>query len=411
MTEAEFAAEIKSIGAEAYIVGGWVRDYLRGAEPKDRDYMLCGCLEEDFAKLFPEASKVGSSFPVYLLEIGGEKCEVAFARREKKQGQGYRGFAVEFGPEVTLEEDLYRRDSTMNSIALRLRDGAIIDPYDGREDIEAGRIRAVSHHFRDDPVRALRAARQAAELGFDITEETYGYMADCGKELAGEPQERLLEEMKKALASSKPSVFFRALQRAGLLETVFPEIAALIGKTQPEAFHPEGDAFEHTMLIVDKVAGDTKSLIARFAGLAHDLGKGRTPAEMLPHHYGHEQRGLEVLEDWNRRMTLPREWLKAASFVIREHMRAPRIKKQGKMAKLLLSLARSGLTVPEFQAVIRADHGGLPVYLEEAERLIKAMGMVSGKEAPEGITGQDIGSWLFSQQVRLFQRALKETIH
>ena len=407
MKEEEFAAKLKAIGAEAYIVGGWVRDYLRGAKPKDKDYMICGCREGDFMRLFPKAVKVGKSFPVYLLRIGGEKCEVAFARRERKQGQGYRGFAVEFGPEVAAEEDLYRRDSTMNSIAVRLSDGAIIDPYGGRTDIEARRIRAVSHHFRDDPVRALRAARQAAELDFVITEETYRYMADCGKELAGEPQERLLEEMKKALSSATPSIFFRVLQRAGLLETAFPEIAALIGKIQPKAFHPEGDAFEHTMLIVDQVARETLSLVARFAGLAHDLGKGATPAEMLPHHYGHESRGLEVLGAWNHRMTLPKDWLKAAAFVISEHMRAPRLEKQGKMARLLLSLPKSGLSVGEFQAIIRADHGSLPDYLEKACMLIEAMGKVSGKDAPEGMAGADVGAWIFSQQVRRLQEALK----
>lgn len=408
MKEEEFAAKLKAIGAEVYIVGGWVRDYLRGAKPKDKDYLLCGCREEDFTKLFPKAVKVGKSFPVYLLRIEGENCEVAFARRERKQGQGYRGFAVEFGPEVTVEEDLYRRDTTMNSMAWRLSDGEIIDPYGGRADIEARCIRAVSHHFRDDPVRALRAARQAAELGFAIAEETYGYMADCGKELAGEPQERLLEEMKKAFASAAPSIFFRALQRVGLLETAFPELAALIGKTQPEAFHPEGDAFEHTLLIVDKVAGDTTSLTARFAGLVHDLGKGTTPAEMLPHHYGHEVRGLEVLTAWNRRMTLPKEWMKAAGFVIREHMRAPRLGKTGKIAALLLNLAKSGLTIADFKAIIRADHGGLPLYLEKAGQLISAMSEVSGKEAPKGLSGPEIGTWLFSQQVRILQRKLRE---
>ena len=407
MKEEEFARRLEERGAEAYIVGGWVRDSLRGTKPKDKDYMICKCSEETFVSLFPGAAKVGKSFPVYLLEIDGEKCEVAFARRERKDGTGYRGFQVEYGPEVTLEEDLYRRDSTMNSMALRLSDRAIVDPYGGRDDIAAGRIRAVSHHFRDDPVRALRAARQAAELDFAITEETYDHMAACGRELAGEPQERLLEEMKKALAAKMPSVFFRALQKAGLLAIAFPEIFALIGKTQPEAFHPEGDAFEHTMLIVDKVAAETASLTARFAGLAHDLGKGRTPADMLPHHYGHEIKGLDVLDHWNRHMTLPREWMKAASFVIREHMRAPRLSKPGKIAALLLGLSRSGLAVEEFQAVIRADHGRLPDYLEDAGRLIEVMGKVAGQEAPEGLSGAAIGEWVRSRQVKVLQAALR----
>ena len=218
----------------------------------------------------------------------------------------------------------------------------------------------------------------------------------------------MLEEVKNAFASAAPSIFFRTLQRAGLLETACPELAALIGKTQPEAFHPEGDAFEHTLLIVDKVAGDTTNLTARFAGLVHDLGKGTTPAEMLPHHYGHEVRGLEVLAAWNRRMTLPKEWMKAGAFVIREHMRAPRLGKTGKIAALLLNLAKSGLTIAEFNAIIRADHGSLPLYLEKAGQLISAMSEVSGKEAPKGLSGPEIGTWLFSQQVRILQRKLRE---
>lgn len=407
MTEVEFTAALESIGAEAYLVGGWVRDFIRGVAAKDRDYLICGCREEDFCSLFPKAVKVGKSFPVYLLNIDGEACEVAFARHEKKQGQGYHGFEVAYGPEVTVEDDLFRRDSTMNSLALKLPDRILIDPYGGKADLEAGHIRAVSHHFCDDPVRALRAARQAAELGFEITPETYHYMEACREELALEPQERIMEEMKKALASSKPSVFFRALQQAGLLQTAFPELAALVGKTQPEVFHPEGDAFEHTMLILDKTAAAVPGLAARFAGLAHDLGKGTTPDSMLPHHYGHEQRGLEVLGNWNQRMTLPREWLKAARFVISEHMRAPRLEKPAKMAKLLLSVKKSGLSMAEFKAVIRADHRGLPLFLEKGEELLADMEAVSGGEAPAGLKGKAVGEWLLARQISIMRDALK----
>ena len=406
MTEAEFTAALEEIGAEAYLVGGWVRDYLRGAAAKDRDYLICGCIEDDFCRLFPEALKVGKSFPVYLLDIDGEDCEVAFARHEKKKGQGYRGFEVVYGPDVTVEEDLFRRDSTMNSLAMKLPDRILIDPYGGKADLEAGQIRAVSNHFCDDPVRALRAARQAAELGFEITPETYHYMEACREELAFEPQERIMEEMKKALASPKPSSFFRALQQAGLLKTIFPELEALIGKIQPEAFHPEGDAFEHTMLIVDEVAVAVSGLAARFAGLAHDLGKGTTPFSMLPHHYGHEQRGLEVLEAWNRRMTLPKEWLKAARFVISEHMRAPRLEKSAKMAKLLLSVKKSGLSMEEFKAVIRADHRSLPLFLEKGEELLADMESVSGNEAPEHLNEKAVGEWLLARQISVMRASL-----
>lgn len=401
MTETEFVRKMKNIGVETYIVGGWVRDHLRGSKAKDKDYLLCGCLEEDFQSLFPTAEKVGKSFPVYLLKIDDERCEVAFARREKKQGTGYRGFEVEYDASITVEDDLYRRDTTMNSIAIRLTDGKIIDPYGGRADIEAGRIRAVSKHFCDDPVRALRAARQAAELGFEIEEETYMYMKACSREMKKEPVERFLEELRKALATEKPSVFFRSLKRADLLKITFPELAALIGKSQPKDFHPEGDAFEHTMLILDKVSANTASITARFAGLAHDLGKGETQKEMLPHHYGHEIRGLEVLQLWDNRMTMPKEWIKAASFVIKEHMRAPRLEKVGKIANLLLSITKSGLSIEEFNIIIRADHGSLPAYLEKGRLLIREMNKVSGREAPENLSGKAIGEWLMRKRVEI----------
>lgn len=406
MQELEFAEKIAAAGGRAYVVGGAVRDELRGAAPKDKDYMVTGMSEENFLALFLKAHRVGRSFPVYLLELEGKSSEVAFARRERKEGHGYRGFVIEHSPAVTVEEDLFRRDTAMNSIARDLITGELVDPYGGREDIEKRRIRAVSRHFLDDPVRALRAARQAAELGFEIEPKTLLLMRMSLAEIEGEPMERLTGELTKALASPRPSRFFRALRAAGIL-SIYPEIEALIGKTQPAAFHPEGDAFEHTMLVVDKVAAETSSIIARFSGLAHDLGKGVTPASMLPHHYGHELKGLDVLEKWAARETLPREWLRAARFVIREHMRAPRILKRGKMADLLMETEKH-LPLADFLAVIRADHGGLPPYLEHARELIAAMKKVSGASAPEGLKGEEIGAWLRGQRTHTLTQKLRE---
>ena len=162
MEEAAFVAALRRGGARVFVVGGWVRDRLRGAAAADKDYVVSGIGEAAFCALFPDAQRVGRSFPVYLVTVDGKRAEVAFARRERKTGPGYRGFAVAFSPEVTIEEDLYRRDTTMNSIALELPEGRLIDLYGGREDIARGRVRAVSSHFVEDPVRALRAARQAA---------------------------------------------------------------------------------------------------------------------------------------------------------------------------------------------------------------------------------------------------------
>ena len=292
----------------------------------------------------------------------------------------------------------------MNSMAIALPQNEWIDPYGGRADIRARKIRAVSAHFLEDPVRALRAARQAAQFRFTITDETYAYMARCCEELKGEPKERIFLELQRALGTEKPSAFFRALRRAGLVSVAFPELAALIGKTQPEAFHPEGDAWEHTMCVVDEVAARTPNLAARFAALVHDLGKGETPASMLPHHYGHERAGLSVLRAWNARMGLPKEWLQAGLFVIEEHMRAPRLLKIGKIAALLLAIERSALSMEDFCSVIRADHHGLPDYLEAGAKYLAAMRQVKGSAAPKTLRGKAIGDWVFAQQAAALRR-------
>ena len=403
-----FAEKIRSSGARVFRVGGCVRDSLMGKTPRDVDYVICGMEETDFCRRFPEAKKVGRKFPVYLLEISGRMCEAAFARRERKTGRGYRGFCVEFGAEVSIEEDLFRRDTAMNSMAEELPEGNLIDPYGGRKDIEKGIIRAVSEHFMEDPVRALRAARQAAEHGFSIEPGTLAYMNRCGDELGDEPQERILNEFKMALAAERPSIFFRSLQAAGLLRLVFPEVYQLRGKNQPVYFHPEGDAYEHSLLVLDKTAGETGNLAARFAALTHDIGKGTTPEEMLPHHYNHEKRGLAVLAGWDKRMTLPKLWVQAASLVISQHMRAPRLEKPGKIVELLLAVDKSCLPFSDFNAIIRADHGGLPFYLQNYENILRVLHSISGKDCPKYLEGKEIGRWIRAQQVRNYMMIEKE---
>ena len=406
MREEQFVKAVEGAGGTVYLVGGWVRDHLRGATPRDKDFVITGLEREAFAELFPAASLIGHAFPVYLVEIDGVRSEVSFARRERKSGHGYRGFAVDFGAEVTIEDDLFRRDTRINSMAYRLPAMELIDPYGGRSDLAHCVIRATSHHFSEDPVRALRAARQAAELGFVIDEGTQVLMADCAAELEEEPTERIVHELSRALAAPQPSLFFEALAHASLLESVFPEIFALKGKTQPPQYHPEGDAYCHTMQIVDVVARKTQTIEARFAALVHDIGKGQTPEEMLPHHYGHEQRGLLVLDAWNERMTLPKAWLMAARFVIKEHMRAPLLKKTGKIADLLLAVEKSGLSFADFRRIICADHGTLPYYLVHGEELLRKMLQVRGTEAPPELRGAGVGKWLREERARLLAQLL-----
>lgn len=408
MQEMAFVKQVRAAGGKVYAVGGWVRDQLRGVSPKDKDYVVAGLTAEAFTALFPEAKCVGISFPVFLLPMGKWSAEIALARRERKRGTGYRGFAVEADGTVTIEEDLFRRDTTINSMAMELPGERLIDPYGGQNDIDKHLIRAVSSHFMDDPVRALRAARQAAEFDFSVTPETISYMTACQDELCREPGERILGELTRALSSPRPSVFFRVLRQAGLLEAVFPEIHALIDKTQPAFFHPEDDAFEHTMYIVDAVAAENEDVVTRFAALAHDLGKGTTPSEMLPHHYGHEDRGIEVLDAWGKRLPFSTRWRETARFVIAEHMRAPRLNKPGKIVRLLLALSRLPIGAAGFSLIIQKDHGSLPSYLAHASEYLRLIQSVRGTDAPKGLRGKAIGDWLLSRQIQLYQAAFNK---
>lgn len=415
MKESEFVRNIRMAGGRIAVVGGWVRDSLRGVDSKDKDYVISGVSEERFVSLFPEAQKVGRSFPVFLLCVDGQSSEIAFARTERKNGKGYRGFCVRSDPRITLEDDLSRRDTTINAMALELfADGtspSLIDLFGGRTDVERGVIRAVSRCFTEDPVRALRAARQAATFGYDIEPGTIQYMKSCRGELAEEPQERILAELSRALAAPRPSVFFRSLLSANLLDSIFPEIFALIGKTQPKEFHPEGDAFEHTMATADAVAQRTDNLVVRFAALVHDIGKGVTPEEMLPHHYGHEVKGLAVLAQWDDRMGFPKLWRRVAEFVIAEHMRVPRLKKPGKIADFLMRFSRLPVPVQDVLQIFLVDHGELPPYLEHSEILIGKLLSVSGNDAPENLRGEAIGAWIRAQRTRCIQEAKRNWRH
>ncbi|MBR2773889.1 MAG: HD domain-containing protein [Selenomonadaceae bacterium] len=404
MTELDFAKRVHGLGGKAYLVGGAVRDKFRGVKAHDKDYCVTGVHEKTFAEAFPNAEKFGKSFPVYSVDIDAAYCEVAFARTERKVGTGYRGFEVVFSPDVTIEQDLFRRDTTINAMAIDLLSGELIDPFGGREDVLNKKIRAVSEHFTDDPVRALRAARQAAQFGFEICAGTIEAMRRCGKELANEPAERIFDELETALKTDKPSIFFRSLERADLLEITFPEVARLRGKIQPTFYHPEGDAYEHTLKIVDDVAKVNPKPVVRFAALMHDIGKGTTPLEMLPHHYRHERRGLDVLNQMNQRMTLPNDWKKFAALVIREHMRAPRLTKAGKIVDLLLSIK---FCIKDFCDIIRFDNHGLPAYLERAQEIIDELLTIRGNDAPSDLEGAQIGKWIHAARVRRFVKVFR----
>ena len=407
ITEEEFFRRVASAGGRAYIVGGAVRDMLLRRPLHDRDYVVCGLTEQSFSKLFNKPPKVGRSFPVFLLDIDGNRCEVAFARREVKHGTGYKGFTVDFTPSISIEDDLYRRDLTINAMA-RDAEGRLIDPYGGAKDIEERRIRAVSEHFSEDPLRALRAARFAAQFEFTIDEETKKLARACGPELIQEPAERKLVELRKALSLDRPSLYFRNLLDIGLLEQEFPWIYRLIGQTQPEHYHPEGDAFEHSMQILDKVSENTDTIEARFAALMHDIGKGVTPKELLPRHHGHDKAGLEILPEITKSLKLPVRWTKSAEFVIREHMRIKRLSGYGKMRDVLYEMYKGPLSPEDFAVIVRADSKGhYNPFVEEHEMCWAAIREAGKRTAAESrLTGPELGKCIRSREAEALKREL-----
>lgn len=366
MTFVDFAEAIREMHGRAYFVGGCVRDEIMGRVPHDHDLMIVGLEEADFLFRFPQAEKMGKAFPVFRLDMVEEsRVEVAFARSERKVGAGHSGFEVHFGKEVSLEEDLVRRDLTFNALAKDVLTGEVVDLFGGVADLRAGVVRAIGEHFTEDPVRALRAARQAATFGFSVSSETLVAMAACAEELAQEPNERVVGELQKALVADRPSVFFRTLRDGRVLQVCFPEVDALIGQTQPVEWHPEGDAFEHTMQVLDAVASRTTDVIARFVALMHDIGKGVTPAELLPKHHGHDKAGARIVESLPK--AYPRLWRDVAAFTALHHMAVINMKKESKQVALLMA-AKKNLKgdLSAFREVVRADSGSVPRFLEES---------------------------------------------
>jgi tRNA nucleotidyltransferase (CCA-adding enzyme) len=304
---------------KAYLVGGAVRDRLLGRAVAERDYVVVGATPQDLLSMGYQ--QVGKDFPVFLHPETKE--EYALARTERKTAPGYHGFVVHADPAVTLEQDLRRRDLTINALA-EDEDGKLIDYYGGLPDLENRVLRHISASFAEDPVRILRAARFAAryaDLGFTVAEETMELMrgmTDAGEVDALVP-ERVWQELAKALGEARPSRFFDVLRACGALERLLPEVARLYGIPQPAKWHPEIDTGVHTMMVVDMAARLSADPAVRFAALTHDLGKGTTPTEILPSHKGHEQRSVELIEDVCARLKAPRRFCELARVVARYH--------------------------------------------------------------------------------------------
>jgi tRNA nucleotidyltransferase (CCA-adding enzyme) len=292
---------------QVYLVGGAVRDTLLGEKAYDHDWVVVGATPQEM--LDNGYQQVGKDFPVFLHPKTKE--EFALARTERKSGVGYHGFDVFADPSVSLEEDLIRRDLTINAMA-KDGEGNIIDPYAGLSDLENRVLRHVSEAFSEDPLRVLRVARFAAKLapyGFTLAPQTQALMAQmtASGELSNLTPERVWQEVVKALNTAKPSVFFDVLDKVGAVEKLFPELYALHGVTQPEKYHPEGDVWIHTMMALDASAKLSESENVRFAALVHDLGKGLTPKELWPSHKGHERAGVPLVKSLAKRYKLPKK--------------------------------------------------------------------------------------------------------
>lgn len=406
-----------------YAVGGAVRDALLGLQVQDRDWVVVGSTPEHMAA--QGFTPVGKDFPVFLHPKSHE--EYALARTERKTARGYKGFAVQAAPNVTLEEDLARRDLTINAMALpealayqrpSAWESQVIDPYGGQRDLQSKVLRHVTKAFAEDPVRILRLARFAARFAdFTVAKETMALMRQMVQdaEVHHLVPERVWQELAKGLMSDQPSRMFQVLRACGALQVLLPELDRLWGVPQRAEHHPEVDTGVHMMLVMDMAAKLRLPLSVRAACLMHDLGKGTTPADVLPRHIGHEGRSVKLLQAVCQRLRIPSDCKELAEVVAREHGNIHRSAELGPEALMRLLERCDAIRQPErFARVLQAcecDARGR-LGLEEsaypqAERLLKAQHLVLEVKTAEiaamgqqaGLKGPDIGQRIFKARV------------
>ncbi|MGH8026020.1 MAG: multifunctional CCA addition/repair protein [Pseudoxanthomonas sp.] len=403
---------------KTYLVGGAIRDRLLGLEPGDRDHVVVGSTPEEM--LAQGFKPVGRDFPVFLHPRSGE--EYALARTERKSGRGYRGFVVDADPSVTLEDDLARRDFTLNAIA-QDEEGNLSDPLGGVRDIQARVLRHAGPAFVEDPLRVLRAARfmaRFAGLDFTVAPETMALMRQMaeGGELGELVPERVWQELARALRSATPSAFLRTLRDCGALAQVLPEVDALYGVPQRAEFHPEVDTGLHQEMVSDMAArlapGDDA---IGFAALTHDLGKALTPEDALPRHIGHEQAGITPLKTLCERLKVPAAHRELAIMACREHLNVHRLDelRDATVHELLArcDAFRKPERIAQLALVCEADKRGR-LGSEEADypqgrelvRLHAAALAVNARDLAEGpLAGPEIGLALKKARVLAIQRA------
>jgi len=385
---------------DIYLVGGAVRDKLLGRPFTERDYVVVGAAPDDLLAL--GYRPVGKDFPVFLHPKSGE--QYALARTERKTGPGYYGFATRFSPDVTLEEDLARRDLTINAMAERA-DGTVLDPYGGQRDLEARLLRHVSPAFVEDPLRVLRVARFAARLaplGFTVADETLHLMREivAAGEMRALVPERVWVETERALGEDTPAVYFEVLRACGALAEVFPEVDALFGVPQPPKWHPEIDTGVHTLQVLDVAASLSRDTTVRFAALVHDVGKALTPRDQWPSHFGHEATGAKLIEKMAERLRVPTEHRDLAVLVARHHARVHRVGEQrpGTILELLemTDAFRRGERFERFLLACESDARGRGPELRaapypQASQLRSALAAASAVKLPPEILEKEKG--------------------
>lgn len=347
---------------ECYLVGGAVRDRLLDRSETDRDWVVVGSTPEQMLEL--GFTPIGKDFPVFLHPHSKE--EYALARTERKSGKGYKGFTIYASPDVTLEQDLQRRDLTINAMAID-REGRLIDPFDGQADMAQGLLRHVSDAFAEDPVRILRTARFAARYhrrGFSVAPGTLARMramVDNG-EVDTLVAERVWQELQDALKSPSPSVFFTTLRECGALERVFPELDALFGIPQTAHYHPEIDTGVHTMMVIDRAGELSDDIDVLYAAMTHDLGKALTPKTRLPSHRGHEAAGVPLVSALSSRLRVPTETTRLAEIMSDQHLNMHRLEelRPQTILKMLkkLDAFRKPARVGKFALACQADSQG-----------------------------------------------------
>jgi len=351
---------------EIYLVGGFVRDQLLERPSKDRDWVVVSSNPEEM--LAAGYKSVGKDFPVFLHPESKE--EYALARTERKTAPGYAGFSFHADANVTLEQDLSRRDLTINALA-RDEQGNLIDPYHGQQDLNDRILRHVSPAFAEDPVRILRIARFAArfaELNFTIADETMALMKDMVEsgEVDALVAERIWQETERALGEPTPARYFQVLRDCGALARIFPEVDNLFGIPQPEEYHPEIDTGIHTMMVLEQATRLSNDTRVRFAALTHDLGKATTPKDQWPQHIDHEERGVPLVKALCKRMRVPRDYQDLAINVARHHLKFHRANELKASTILKLIQALDGFRRPErfdmFLLACEADSRGRPGY-------------------------------------------------